>query len=223
MRLIQDWWFRAAAALLAGMTIGLVGGEATSSGRSLPWTILLIAISAAASAWVLRIIAGSRRRRDDRNEGLRRLRQIGERLAIFDRETGLFAYWYFGLRLEEEIARSDRYGQTFSLVLLEAQTGRLEPDDESALFRHMSDEFRQSDLVAHLGNLRFIVLLANTDDQGASVVKEHLTSVAEIGNLTVGLASYPEDGETSEALLTAIGASAEELAGGVPDTSSNAA
>ncbi|MCH8007745.1 MAG: GGDEF domain-containing protein [Chloroflexi bacterium] len=220
IRFAQDWWFRGAAALLAGMTVGLVGGEATNSVRSLPWTILLIASSVAASAWVLRIMAGARRRRDDRHEGLRRLREMGERLAIYDRETGLFAYWYFGLRLEEEVARCARYGQTFSLLLLEAQTGRWAPDDESALFRHMSDSFRSSDLVAHLGNLRFVVLLANTDAQGAIVVREHLMADEELGDLAVGVASFPDDGESCEAILTAVGASADDVEGGMRMTSS---
>ena len=145
---------------------------------------------------------------------------MGERLAIYDRETGLFAYWYFSLRLEEEVARCARYGQTFSLLLLEAQTGRLMPDDESALFRHMSDSFRNSDLVAHLGNLRFVVLLANTDAQGAVVVKEHLTTDEKLGNLTLGVASFPEDGETCEALLAAVGASPDDVEGGMQMKSS---
>ncbi len=219
-RFVRDWWFRGAAALLAGMTVGLVGGEATQNVRSLPWTILLIASSAAASAWVLRIMAGARRRRDDRHDGLRRLREMGERLAIYDRETGLFAYWYFSLRLKEEVTRCARYGQGFSLLLLESQTGRWAAEDESVLFRHMSDSFRNNDLVAHLGNLRFIVLLASTDAQGAMVVREHLTADEKLGDLTIGVASFPADGETCEELLTAVGASADDEEGGKRTTSS---
>ncbi len=219
-RFLADWWFRGAAALLAGMTVGLVGGEATQSVRSLPWTILLIAISAAASAWVLRIMAAARRRRDDRHDGLRRLREMGERLAIYDRETGLFAYWYFSLRLEEEVARSVRYGQGFSLLLLESQSGRLAPEEEGALFRRMSDSFRNSDLVAHLGNLRFIVLLASTDAQGAAIVREHLAADEQLGDLTIGIASFPADGDTTEEILNAVGASADDVEGGLRMTSS---
>ncbi len=202
------------------MTVGLVGGEATQNVRSLPWTILLIASSAAASVWVLRITAGARQRRDDRHDGLRRLRQMGERLAIYDRETGLFAYWYFSLRLQEEVARCARYGQPFSLLLIEAQTGRLAADEESSLFNYMSDTFRNSDLVAHLGNLRFIVLLASTDAYGAIVVREHLADDEQLGNLTVGVASFPADGESCEALLTAVGASTDDMESGMRMTSS---
>lgn len=219
-RFVRDWWFRGAAALLAGMTVGLVGGEATQNVRSLPWTVLLIASSVAASAWVLRIMAGSGRRRDLRQEGLRQLRELGQRLAIYDRETGLFAYWYFSLRLEEEVARCARYGQTFSLLLLEAQTGRWASDDESALFQHMSESFRNCDLVAHLGNLRFIVMLTNTDAQGALVVREHLTADEQLSTFTVGLASFPVDGDSSEALLSAAGASADVVEGSVRQASS---
>ncbi len=195
------------------MIVGLVAGFATHSFQNLPGTVLLIASSAIASAWVLRITAGSQRRRDDRTEGLRRLREMGERLAIYDRETGLYAYWYFSLRLKEEVDRCARYGQGFSILLLEAQTGRLAPDEESALFQHMSDKFRNSDLVAHLGNLRFIVLLASTDAQGATVVIDHLTTDENLSDLTVGVASFPADGDTCEALLAAVGASADDLEG----------
>ncbi len=145
---------------------------------------------------------------------------MGERLAIYDRETGLFAYWYFSLRLKEEVARCARYGQGFSLLLLEAQTGRLAPDEEGALFRHMSESFRNSDLVTHLGNLRFIVLLASTDAQGAMVVREHLTADEQLGDLTIGVASFPADGESCEALLTAVGASADDVESGLQMTSS---
>ena len=220
IRFVRDWWFRGTAALLAGMIVGLVAGLATHSLQNLPGTILIIASSAIASAWVLRITAGARRRRDDRTEGLRRLREMGERLAIYDRETGLFAYWYFSLRLKEEVARCARYGHDFSLLLLEAQTGRLAPDEESALFQHMSDRFRNSDLVAHLGNLRFIVLLASTDAQGAAVVREHLTTDENLNELTVGIASFPADGDTCEALLTAVGASVDDVEGGMQMASS---
>lgn len=214
-RFIQDWWFRGAAALLAGMIVGLIAGEANHNLRSLPWTISLIASSALASAWVLQTAAWARRQIMERQVGLRQLRETGQRLAIYDRETGLLAYWYFSLRLEEEIARCVRYGQTFSLLLLEARTGRWTSDDESALFRYMAESFRKCDLVAHQGNLRFSVLLTNTDAQGAMVVREHLQGDEQLRELTVGVASFPADGESCEALLTAAGASADVVADSV--------
>ena len=194
------------------MTVGLVAAAANHSVQSLPWTILLIASSALASAWVLQMAAWARQRVNERHKSLRRLREMGERLAIYDGETGLFAYWYFSLRLDEEVGRCTRYGQTFSLLLLEAQTGRWAPDDESALFRYLAESFRDCDLVAHLGNLRFIVLLTNTDAQGAVVVREHLQADEQLRNLTAGLATFPADGATCDELLTAAGASADVVA-----------
>ncbi len=216
---IQDWWFRGTAALLAGMIVGLVAGEANHSLRSLPWTISLMATSALASAWVLQTAGWARRRIAERQEGLRQLREAGQRLAIYDRETGLLAYWYFSLRLEEEVARCVRYGQTFSILLLEAHTGSWTSDDESALFRYMAESFRNCDLVAHLGNLRFSVLLTNTDAQGAMVVREHLRGAEQLREITVGIASFPADGDSCEALLTAAGASAAVVADSVQVTS----
>ncbi len=144
---------------------------------------------------------------------------MGERLAIYDRETGLLAYWYFILRLDEEVVRCVRYGQVFSILLFEAQTGRWASDDESVLFRAMAESFRSCDLVAHLGNLRFIVLLTNTDVPGAMVWRERLRADEQLRDLTVGRASFPADGESYEALLTAAGASEDVVADSVQVTS----
>lgn len=194
------------------MIVGLVAGEANHNLRSLPWTILLIASTALASTWVLQTAAWARRRISERHKSLRRVREMGERLAIYDRETGLFAWWYFSLRFDEEVARCARSGQTFSLLLLEARTGRWESDDENALFRYMAESFLSCDLVAHLGNLRFVVLLTSTDAQGAMEVRELLQADEQLRNVTVGLASFPADGERCEALLAAAGASADVVA-----------
>ena len=214
-RFIRDWWFTGAATLLAGLagiTVGLVAAAADHSAQSLPWAILLVSSSAGASAWLLHKAAQARQRLRERHKGLRLLRETGERLAIYDRETGLLAYWYFSLRLDQELARCARHGQTFSLLLLEAQTGRWASDDESALFQYMAESFRNCDLVAHLGNLRFIVLLTNTDAQGAMVVRDHLQADEQLRSVTARIASFPTDGESCEALLTAAGASADVVA-----------
>src|SRR6185437_7092815 len=42
------------------------------------------------------------------------------RRPTFDRETGLLADWYFRLRVEEEIARAQRYGQKFTMLRISA-------------------------------------------------------------------------------------------------------
>ena len=41
-------------------------------------------------------------------EGLAKQVEEGRKLAIYDRETGLYAYWYLVLRGEDECARAPR-------------------------------------------------------------------------------------------------------------------
>jgi GGDEF domain-containing protein len=210
--LIREWWFRVAATLVAGAAVGVVGAGATQYERSLVWTAVLITSTAIAVAWVLRTTTWARRRHVERDASLQRLRQMGERLAIYDRETGLFAYWYFSLRLNEEIQRSKRYGQEMSVLLLEAESGQWAPEDEAALLQFMTKEFRDCDLAAHIGNLRFIVLLPSTNEERVKIACERLGAAPELARVSVGAASFPVDGEDTESLLSAAGASADVLA-----------
>lgn len=43
----------------------------------------------------------------------------GRKLAIYERTTGLLAYWYLVMRGEEECARAARYKRPLSLLLIE--------------------------------------------------------------------------------------------------------
>lgn len=133
------------------------------------------------------------------------MREVGERLAIYDRETGLYAYWYFNLRLEEEMVRSRRYGQRFVLLLLEAMSARLGLGEERVLFDAMNESFRESDLVAHLGNLRFLALLTNTDQASAPSVLRRLRERLGQDTIQMRVASYPDGGEDWASLLRAAG------------------
>lgn len=148
-------------------------------------------------------------RRQVRDANLRRLRQFSERMAIYDRETGLYAYWYFSLRFREEIARASRHGQSFVLVLVEPTQGQLDTEREEQLLNIMIEGFRSTDLVAHLGDLRFAMLLSNIGVDGDKQVCRRLRD--EFGTLEVriGLASYPDHGEDWESLLKAAQGSSE--------------
>ena len=103
----------------------------------------------------------------ERNLG--RLSDYGERLSIYDKESGLYADWYFGLRLDKEIARSRRYRQPFALLLIENNDGNLGEAVKQLVFRALDDTLRDTDIVAHLTDKRFAVLLTNTDARGALV------------------------------------------------------
>ena len=147
-----------------------------------------------------------------REEELRRLERHGRRLAIYDRETGLYAHWYFTLRLEEEIVRAKRHGENFALLLVESLRGRLDEDTERLLVERLRNGFRGTDLVAHIGNLRFVILLASTDAVGANVVFQRMVREEMPCPVQIGLALFPDDGIDWRSLLDAAEAKAQPSA-----------
>jgi GGDEF domain-containing protein len=116
------------------------------------------------------------------------------RRATFDRETGLHVEWYFRLRVDEEIARSKRYGQPFSIIMVAA--GQRQVLD--AVRITMKQWLREIDYAGDLGEV-LALCLPQTDRAGAEPVLQRLTSLVE--GLHVSLAEYPSDGTSLAALL----------------------
>lgn len=161
-----------------------------------------------------KIADGSRRLSDE----LSRVRQ----LSLTDELTGLPNRRAFQRRLEDEIARANRYGYPLTLAVMDL--------DE---FKHMNDTyghaagdrvlqeyaasilsiFRRLDMVARYGGEEFAVLLPNTDLHGAMralhKVRSRVPDVTvqtEVGTLAVptfsaGVSAY-HPGETSEAFVS---------------------
>jgi len=151
---------------------------------------------------LLDLVAIARRRRI---ESMQRVRDFAQRLVIYDRETGLYADWYFRLRLQEEITRSQRFGHPCALLLADSTRGRLGREREAALLAAITEAFRSTDLVAHLGSLRFAALLTNTTPEGAKLARERLEEGVPPGSLNIGIACYPQDGEDWRSLMAAAG------------------
>ena len=101
------------------------------------------------------------------------------------------------------MARSERYKEPLAVLLIESVRGRLSPEREQRLFTSIKDGFRTTDLVAHLGNLRFVVLLPNSDVDQAQIVSERIRSTLGTDDVHVGMACYPVDGEDWSSLLRA--------------------
>ena len=80
---------------------------------------------------------------------------------------------------------------------------RITPDMEQQLFTCMRNGFRTTDLVAHLGNLRFVALLPNADHDQAGVVRERIGSALGADDIHLGIACYPIDGTDWASLLHA--------------------
>ena len=199
---ISTW--RRSVLVLAAIGLSLLGALGSRQVSSLPLAaIVIIAVSGGCLTALMLLFDWAAHRRQVRDAHLQRLRQIGERMAIYDRETGLYAYWYFSLRLRDEMARARRHEQPFVLLLVESARGQLDSKEEELLLRTIGEGFRSTDLVAHMGNLRFVMLLPNTGADGGTEVCGRLRK--EFGTLEVhiGLSSYPDDGADWESLLRA--------------------
>jgi hypothetical protein len=120
--------------------------------------------------------------------------QSDRRRPTFDRDTGLYANWYFRLRVEEEIARASRYGQPFTMLRIAAPT----PDGLNAPRLAIKGWLREVDFAGDLGDL-LAVLLPNTTRDGAAIVMGRLEGL--VPDLQMQLSEYPLDGATLDHLL----------------------
>ena len=144
-----------------------------------------------------------RRRKETPSELLTRAVEEADRgrqLAIYDRETGLMAKWYFILRCEEECYRSIRYKRPLTLVLVEA-VGEDYLKTAAEVVHWFSNRGRRSDLRTHLGDGSFAVLLSETDVEGAAKLARRLESA--IPHLRTGISSHPYEGGNFDQLLAA--------------------
>lgn len=120
--------------------------------------------------------------------------QSDRRRPTFDRDTGLYANWYFRLRVDEEIARAARYGQPFTIIRIAGQT----PAALDAPRLALKGWLRQVDFAGDLGDV-LAVALPNTRRDGAATVTTRLEGFAP--GVQMHIAEYPLDGATLEQLL----------------------
>jgi GGDEF domain-containing protein len=124
----------------------------------------------------------------------------GRQLAIYDRATGLMAKWYLILRCEEECYRAIRYKRPLTLVLVEA-VGDNYLNTAGELVHWFNTKGRRTDLRAQLGDGSFVVLLAETDVDGAAKLARRLEKA--IPRIFTGIGSHPYDGGNFDQLLAA--------------------
>ena len=144
-----------------------------------------------------------------------------ERLSVTDRLTELYNHGYFQQRLEEEFNRAARFGHNISLIMLDI-------DD----FKEFNDTFghpqgdrvlravsaiiranlRDIDIAARYGGEEFVVLLPETELDGAAAVAERIRTTVEeyrleegaqraFRTVSVGVATFPGDANTASRLL----------------------
>lgn len=127
---------------------------------------------------------------------IQKLAQQGRRLAIYDRSTGLYAYWYLELRADEELSRAARFQKRLALMSIWADS----PEAIAEAGEHLKNGLRDYDLAAYLNNGHFVALLTETEGHGARIVLERVRLSCG-GRLSAGVALFPDDGATFEALL----------------------
>ncbi|MBU4318166.1 MAG: diguanylate cyclase [Proteobacteria bacterium] len=142
-----------------------------------------------------------------------------------DSLTGLFNHGFFQMYLENEVNRSNRSGDPFSVALIDVDSfsqfnktnGPLEGDrllQKAAMI--VQESIRKVDLAARYSGDSFAVFMHNADTGNAMISAERITSAVEKGfdsktTVSIGLAGFPESGGTrheilknaSEALITA--------------------
>ena len=151
----------------------------------------------------------------------RRAREDANRLATVDPLTGLRTRPYLFGALERELARSQRTGRAFCLLMIDLDDLKLINDRHGHLagdraLRLVGDVVqagtRLIDTGARFGGDEFVVLLPETDPTGGWVLAEKIRrGVAESGldldgvhvgtSVSVGLVSCPQDGESLGELL----------------------
>ncbi len=160
----------------------------------------------------------------------RRARDAALRLSRSDALTGLYNRGAFFAAVEREIKRVERMGRGFCLVMLDLDD--LKPVNDTfghpagdQILRAITDvvlrTVRATDLAGRYGGDEFVVLLPETDAEGAFVVAEKLRrDIAALSvrvhdrtlrtSVSLGLVAYPDDGQTIEALLSAADAAMYE-------------
>jgi diguanylate cyclase (GGDEF)-like protein len=141
-----------------------------------------------------------------------------------DSLTGLLSRQEFQRRLQGEVGRADRYGQTFSLLMLDLdhfkkvndQHGHQAGDDVlRAITTRLSKSFRTADCLGRFGGEEFIAILPETDTKGAQTISDRLCELVAIEPVTtslgveisvtisIGVATFPVDASTGDALVAA--------------------
>jgi len=143
--------------------------------------------------------------------------------AITDGLTGLYNHRYFQDRLEEEMERSQRYGQPTSLMMADLDDFKKYNDANGHiagdvllvdLAKILRQTVRKVDVAARYGGEEFAVILPATKKKGALIIANRLCEKvagqhfpnrevmpSKKVTLSIGLASYPDDAKDKPRLV----------------------
>ena len=138
-----------------------------------------------------------------------------------DELTGTYNMRAFSSMLQRAFRQSVRYGHALSVVMIDSDNLKQINDTHghesgNRLLQHLvrciREQLRGSDVMARFGGDEFIVLLPETNNKGALEMAERIRKAVEVSrfdvrsgdtNITVslGVASYPEDGGNLDVIL----------------------
>lgn len=147
-----------------------------------------------------------------------------ERLAVTDGLTGVFNHRRFQEQLQAELIRSERHKRPMGVLMVDVDFFKKVNDamghpagDE--LLRRLAEvlgaDLRQTDLIARYGGEEFAVILPETTKSEAMQVAERMRMAVEARinagptvfpmkvTVSIGVATFPEDGKSGEQVLTA--------------------
>ena len=145
------------------------------------------------------------------------------RLALTDAMTGVANRRAFMERLESEVSRARRHGNTLSVIMTDIDHFKRVNDTYGHAagdivicdtVTRMGARIRQSDLLGRLGGEEFAVLLPETDEQAAMALAEHLRKTVDAQpfqiaqdcavpvSVSLGVARWTGDDKSAEDLLS---------------------
>ena len=149
------------------------------------------------------------------------------RFSIHNESNGLYADWYFRLRLQEELERSKRYGVRFALLLVKPIGVHADAELTSAagwFADHIQRHLRRSDLPALLQDGSLGIIMPNTGRRAAATVQQRVASELAPVQPQSGVACYPYDAaEIPELLAVAMRRCQGEPSGTSPEDADPAA
>ncbi|UCB52668.1 MAG: GGDEF domain-containing protein [Candidatus Zixiibacteriota bacterium] len=154
------------------------------------------------------------------------LHQKTQELTIVDELTSLFNFRYFSRKLGTEVMRAKRYRQPLSIIMIDIDWFKKCNDTYGHLFgnrvlqdlaQRIIDSIREVDVACRYGGEEFAVILPQTKKADAQMIGERIRRRVESGEIvsadksatvkitvSLGVATYPENGETPKELIAKV-------------------